>query len=293
MSSLITSDGLNWMLQLAFGSTTEPTPDEWEVGNDDTAPTESDTICLGRVPYTYTIAEDCDAVTGWTNFGDGGAVVLNTSGQNEGTGCLNLPISYSTGTSYWRKSGFSINLTSGNCDFYVFFYVDDKTNIISGSGGVRIYFGTGGWTNYYGYYFDKANIIDGEWNVLRIPDPTNYDQIGGSGADLSNITDLQINVHTTGSYTGDSIRMDAWHYATEAEHQKSVEAGYPVVNTTYHTVVWKVKYATNQANGYKLQRLFFKNSNLMGFNTATYAYIFKTTAKELFISTLMKIRNVT
>ena len=42
-----------------------------------------------------------------------------------GTGCLNLPVSYSSGRAYWRKSGFSINLTSDSKGFYVFFFIDD------------------------------------------------------------------------------------------------------------------------------------------------------------------------
>jgi len=291
MPSLITSEGLNWNLNRTFGTTTEAVPDEWEIGVDSTAPTEADTPCLGRVPHTYSVFEDCDAITGWAQGGDGGAPVLNTTGMNEGTGCLNIPISFSSGTSTWSKTITSINLTTNNRDLYMFFYVDDKTNITAGASGIKVIIGTGGFVNYNEYYFDKADITASEWNVLIISDPSSPDATGGSGATLSNIDRIRLEVNTTGSYVSDSLRMDAWFYANESDHQKSVEAGYPVVSTILHQVVWKVKYDTNQANGFKLVRVFFKNSNDMSYNSGTYTAVNKDSSKEFTITTLQKVRN--
>jgi hypothetical protein len=291
MPSVITTNGMNYMLQKSFGSTTETVPDEWEVGVDNTTPSISDSTCLGRVPHTYTEVDTCDAITGWAQGGDGTAPILNTTGQNLGTGCIDLRTSFSAGNAYWTKTVTSFNLTTSNRDFYLFFYVDNLAKLSNVSNAVRIYLGTGGMANYNYYDFARSTLIAGEWQVLRIAAPSSPTGTGGGGATLTNIDTIRIEIRNAQSWSSDECRMDAWHYANESDHQKAVELGYPVINAVYQTITWRVEYASNQANGYKLQRVFFKNSNLMSYNSGTYNPVNKNNSKELSITIIMRLQN--
>lgn len=295
MATLITTDGMNYILNKCFSTTAETSPDRIEVGDDSTTATENDTYCLGRLPFIYSVVDACDTTTGWDNdtSTDAQSAVLNTTNQNIGTGCLNLPISFSTGISAWSKTVSSFNLTADNKDMYVFFYINSKSNLSDCDDAVSIILGTGGFTDYNQYDFSYSSITAAEWIVLKIQTPSSPDSIGGSGADETNIDSIKIQIKTTGSYTGTSIRMDDWHYATETNHQKTTDVNYPVINETLHQISWKHTIATNEANGYYLRRMFFINSNGTGFNTANIGNEYKDSSKQFAILTLLKIQNKT
>jgi len=291
MTSLITSAGLDWLNQLSFGSTSYTTPNRWEIGNDDTTPSESDTSCLGRVPYTYSVIDACDAITGWNHAGDGGQAVLNTDDEHLGSGCLNLPISYSSGVSSWTKTVSSKNLSGLLTGVYLWLYVNDLTNVVNSSSAVIITLGTGGVVNSEDYYFARSSLTAGVWNCLRIPDLTDSDNTNGSGATLNNVDTVKITVNTTGSFTGSNLRMDEWVYATDAEHEKTCEASYPIINVINHTVKWQIKYTSANSNGFTMKRLFLKNTSDFGYLTSTFADFEKSSAKELRIFVIQRLVN--
>jgi len=298
-NSLMTDVHFNWMLQKSFGgsgsisSTSEPYPSLWKIGISNTTPSSSDTNLNKTVPYTSTNLDDCDAVTGWTEGGDGQAVVLNTSGMNEGTGCLNTPITYSVGTSSWYKAmSGTVNLSSSGIRLYVWIYIDDLTLIASGSDGVSIIITdeNATFTDYSQWDFNKTDLSAG-WNTLIVSDLNSPDSYGTNSADLTIIKTLKLQIKTTGSFVSDSLRMDAWHYATKSQHEKSSESNYPVLNTTLHTITDLTVYSTSQANGYKIQEVGWVNSNSKLHNHGIFTYVNKDSGKELRVMSIFRWKN--
>lgn len=298
-SSLMTNEHLNWLIQKAFGgsgsitTTTETYPNKWEVGIDNTTPSVSDASLTARVPYTSTNLDDCDTAD-WVHGGDGQQEVLNTSGENEGTGCLNIPITYSTGTSSWYKAMASTsNLSATGTGMYVWLYVDDLTNVASGSDGVSVIITdeNATFTDFSQFDFNKSDLIAGEWNTLRITSLGSPDSQGVNEADLTAIKTIKLQVKTTGNYASDSLRMDAFHFATLAQHQKASESSYPVMNSNLHTITDLVKYNSAQANGYKIQEVGWKNSDDTLHNHGIFTYINKDSGKELRVMTIAKFEN--
>lgn len=300
MGSVITNEGFTYLIQKAFGgdgsvtSNSENVPNLFEFGVNTATAAVSDTTCAGRVPYTYTVAESCDAVAGWANTNDADAEVLNTtSGEYiEGSGCLNLPMTYNTGTGEWTKTlAAGVNLTTGSRDVTIGYYIDDTSNLASGSDTITIWLGTGGVVNSNEYYFAKTSLTAGVWNTLRIPYGTTADNTNGTGLDQTNWDTFVIEVNITGSISGNSQRIDQITWATDANHEKSPEAGYPTHNSATNTVKHQVILSTAQANGFILARTFLKNDSDSGFISADHTTFTKSNSKELRYFFIQTYRN--
>ncbi len=252
-SAYLSNNGINLILDRAFKTaTTYTVPSTGEIGTDSTTATASDTALGNRVPHTRTSADDCDAIAGWVHSADAGQVVLNTTAgeYKEGTGCLNTPSTYATGTATWTKTlGAGVNMSSAKyCG--IFFYVVSKTNLGTGSNTIVITLGTGGVANSNYFNFADTAIVAG-WNFLifTADDPTGTN---GGGATLTNVDTLKISVKITDSWTGTQMRMDDWWYATEANHNISLTAGYPVFDTNNRRVKLRHDLDATKANGFTL-----------------------------------------
>lgn len=233
-SSAITVNGLNMMLNRAFkGTPTLEEPTYFKVGIGTTVAASTDTDLSKPLPVSgSTTIDACDADTGWSNEDDADAEAVNsTAGQfKEGTGCLNLPTTYSAGTAGWYKTVSSQDLTTDNNYFLVWFYIVDSSDLTTSSSAVRITLGTSGFTNVN--YYDTANtsIADG-WNLLVFDadDPTST---GGTGADESDVDSIKLTVLLDSSQATNDMRMDFWHSCTETQQLVSFESGFPSLNTT-------------------------------------------------------------
>ena len=180
------------------------------IGLDDTSPDANDTGLFGG----GTAIDSCDATTGWTEEGDGGSVALNTeSGEfKEGTGCLNLPISYSTGTAAWYKTISSTDFSEKK--IRVWFYVTLITDLQEVDDTITLVLGTSGFTNSNEYTISRDEMANG-WNSLLI-DVDSPDNTTGTGATTSTIDRIKIQVKTQTTHSGHDLRLDYWR-SYEAE----------------------------------------------------------------------------
>lgn len=257
---MMTNAWKNIILKRAYKtSPTETAPTYFCLGADDGTPTVLDTYLIKPLPKTATSIDTCDVITGWSNENDGTAVVLNTTvgDYKEGTGCLNLPLTYSTGTAGWYKTIGSTDLSSRY--IYVWFYVENKATYISSSGGVRIILGTGGFTDTNIYETDYVDLENG-WNLL-VFETSDYTSQDGAGATITTIDRIKLEIDCIATAT-DNIRMDYWHSATLTNQSIDIVAGYPTFNTTNQTVTLRGLVGTSEMNGYVIKEVGLRNADV-------------------------------
>ena len=215
------------------------------VGLDNTAENSSDTGLFGG----GTTVDACDATTGWSNSGDASATTLNTTAGYfmEGTGCLNLPTSFSAGLSSWYKTISSTNLTTKK--LYVWLYIDDATDL-SNTNAVSIDLGTGGFTNYSSWAYADTSFSNG-WNSLYV-DVDNSTSITASGVTTSDVDRIRLNVNLTSTQTSTDMRMDYWR-SYEA-NTFGITNGQKVLIKTSGTNYFKttMNLTTTEGNGLEL-----------------------------------------
>jgi len=178
---------------------------EGGVGLSETPEVTSDTGLFGG----GTIIDGCNAITGWNSSGDADSVVLNTNSGYfvEGTGCLNLPSTFSSGIASYSKS---MNKDLSNKKMYLWFYIDDVTDLADSETAITIDLGTGGFTNYSTWNNANSDFTNG-WNSIYV-DCSNPDTNTGSGVTISNITDFRININLISSQVDADMRMDYWRF---------------------------------------------------------------------------------
>ena len=101
--------GLNLTKNLLVGDTTE-TIFQGGVGIGTDAFNGTQTSLLGG----GTDIDDFDSVSGWSTDGDADSMASNTTSgeRQEGDGCANIPLTFSTGTAGWSKTITSTDLSS-------------------------------------------------------------------------------------------------------------------------------------------------------------------------------------
>lgn len=213
------------------------------VGLGTTAPSSSDTGLFGG----GITVDTCDASTGWTNEGDASAVTLNTTAGEfkEGTGCLNLPLTYSTGTSGWYKT---IGATDMDTDKHAFwFYITQVSELANSDNAVRLTLGTGGFTN-ASYYDTTRDSLSNGWNSIVHNLDTTSGTLG-TGAVMTSIDRIKIEVLADSSQASNEMRMDYWRTyqpgtlgITDSQHALTLETGNYYFKTI-HTI------PTTESNG--------------------------------------------
>ena len=155
-----------------------------------------------------TIVDACDAVTGWVNSGDAGTELLNNvAGEfKEGTGCLNLPLTYSTGVSTWSKTISSTDLS--NKKLLLWFYISSVEELDDSTDTISITLGTGGYTNSNSYYTSRDEMSNGYNSILV--DVANEDLSNGTGLVSSTCDRIRISVRANTTQATNSMRMDYW-----------------------------------------------------------------------------------
>ena len=176
------------------------------VGLDNTPYTSADTGLFGGKE----VIDALDATTGWSNSGDAGAATLNTTAgeYQEGTGCLNLPSTFSTGVSSWYKTITSADLTSKK--LYLWIYMDDVTDLDTSVTAITVDIGTSGFTNYDTWSYANTEFTNG-WNSLYI-DCDVADSTSGSGLVLGTSDSIRINFNLISTQTTNDTRMDYIRY---------------------------------------------------------------------------------
>ncbi len=232
--------GKNLVRDLLTGNSTD-TLTTGGVGVLTTAWVESDTGLFGGT----TQIDACDAVTGWANAGDANAETLNTTAgeRQEGTGCLNLPMTFSAGSGTWSKTISTQNMAADK--LYAWYYIADKSALTDATDAVRIILGTGGYTNINNYDFARDNLNNG-WNTLLV-DVDTATSTGGTGADETDIDSIRIKVKADSSISTNNQRMDNWRFlsagtdgvtdsqnafdSTDVASDKVIKIAYTLANT--------------------------------------------------------------
>jgi hypothetical protein len=266
-SGTITNEGLIVIMNRAYKSTPDyAAPSHGLIGSGTSTPAVGNTNLDKPLPATNTTTDACDAVTGWSNSGDADAEALNTtSGEyKEGTGCLNLPMTYSTGSGYWQKTISSTDM-SGTEYMYLWYYIDSKSTYLTDTTNtVRIQLGTSGLTNCNNYDTDYDDISDG-WNLI-VKKAADYDSQEGSGATLATVDTVAIVIAVKASITTNNQRMDFWHYADEDDQKQAITSNYPTFNEGAKTVTNRFTIASTAYNGdsdgmYTIEEVGMRNSD--------------------------------
>lgn len=263
MAAIITNAWKNAVLNRAYKDTPDNNaPSHFLVGAGTSTATAADTNLQKPLPKSATTIDACDATAGWSQGGDGSAVALNsTSGEyKQGTGCLNLPLTFATGLANWDKTIGAINLT--NQYIYLWFYVSAKATYLDagGSFAVRIELGTGGYVNVNRYDTTYANISDG-WNLLVFA-ASAFTSQSGAGATITSIDRIRIQLDVIATAAGNAIRMDYWHYASLTEQSIAITSGYPTFDTGNKRVTLRgVLEATDANAGYVISEISARNDD--------------------------------
>lgn len=257
----LTNNWLNALLNRGYKTTPDYNPPSHGlIGAGSTSPLATDTNLEKPLPASSTIADACDAVTGWGNSDDADAETLNTTtGEyKEGTGCLNLPMTFSGGDGTWSKTVGAIDMTDEY--IYLYYYISAKaTYLTDTTDTVRIILGTGGLVNVNYYDTDYDNISDG-WTLLVFK-ASNYSSQGGTGATISNVDTIAIKVKDKASVGTNNQRMDWWHYADEDDQKQTISSGYPIFDTGNKRVTERITFAATDYNGYTIKESGTRNDD--------------------------------
>lgn len=247
MANIVTNDGLNVAINRTFKSSPDYTlPDKVVFSTNTLSPAATDSTMYGVLSTSYTAIDSMDSTASWTATLDAGTVVLNTTaGQyREGTGCLNLPVTYSTGTARWEKTISSADVSASFIGFWL--YLDATTYLASGTDTVRIILGTGGYTD-ANYYDTGKTSLQAGWNYI-VFNATAYTSQAGSGATLSGVDSIAIQVKTTNDFASNSMRADFIFSFLAADRIISVTAGYPTFNEANNTTTLRHIIEATQGN---------------------------------------------
>lgn len=264
MSGVITSLGKNQYINRMFESSpTQTKPQYIQLGMCSKTPVVTDTKLISPLPLStsnVSIIDACDSTSGWSISGDASSVSLNnTAGEYlEGTGSLNMPTIYSSGTSSWYKT---ISSFDGTSDYFAWMlYISSLSDISSGSSACQIDLGTSGFTNYNRFNFDKS-ILQVGWNAL-VCDVSNPDSIGGSGATITAINRIRLTITNATTWTTNDVRMDWIQTYPIADTFTTFAPSYPSYNTTNKSVTLSGQDNSTSTNGYIIREIgIFNNDN--------------------------------
>lgn len=235
--------------RFANGTPTYGIPASFQAGILAQTPSAGSTSLTRKAPLTFTAVDDCEATTGWSASTDGSVALNTTSGEFiEGSGCLNLVKSGTTQTAVtFSKTTTSVDFTSK--ELWVWLYIADLTNFATTS-CVQIRFGSDS-SNYYSYTVNKADLVVGP-NWLYFSSATATGTTGSPVIASCDYTAIVITTSaTSGTYTGNSVRIDHLQVVTAANMSSTFYSG-PTQNTATDVVTSIVRVGVGDAIGQPL-----------------------------------------
>lgn len=158
--------------------------------------------------------DDADATTGWTASADAIAATLNTSDHAEGSGCLNLGVTFSTGVGMYAKtisSGVDVtNYAYLNILVYLENRFDGSDNPYVSEDALEIRFGNDA-SNYKYYRVGRDSLDEGQFTLLHIP----IAEMTTTGTvDITAMDYLAIRINAPQSIAIGDVKMDSWFLTT-------------------------------------------------------------------------------
>jgi len=157
--------------------------------------------------------DDCDTAANWTEGDDAGAAALNTSDEQEGTGCLDLSMTHSAGSGTYEAAPTSFDMT--DYDYLnLWFYLEDKFDSDDDpyvdNNALEIAIGNDS-SNYLSIKVGRDELNTGKWTLLNLP----IAEFSATGTvDKAAIDWVRITVNAPQSITAGDIKMDEWFLTT-------------------------------------------------------------------------------
>lgn len=257
------------------------------IGLSSTAETPGDTGLFGG----GTTIDACDSTTGWTFSGDATGITLDTTAGNfqEGTGCLDITETFSTGTSNYQKTVTAFNASGGQIIAY-WFYIASKTSLDSTKvDTVALVLGTGGFTNCNEYHVPYASLVSG-WNGIQVVAASQSSTIG-AGATLSSIDSVRIRVKAVSSINGANMRID--NIRSYASGTMGITDSKATVTTVTGAQFWKTTHSigTTQSNGLALYEAGDSNGSTL-LSRFTFPVVNKTNSTDINIDKYYYVKEV-
>jgi len=170
---------------------------------------------VGKVNFknenNFKILDDCDVVTDWAEADDADAVAVNTNDQAEGTACLDLGATHSTGAGNYSKTA-SATFDATNCNYLNIYFslknhIDTNKNYYFSQNALTIRWGNSD-AIYYEWTVQRQDIADGDKLnriVLAIADAKETGSV-----DITAMDYMYIGLGVLQDITSGDIKMDAW-----------------------------------------------------------------------------------
>lgn len=282
---MLTDAGRNLIVSMLTGASTDKiTKGGFGVDNTTYA---TDTFVQGSV----IVADSCDATTGWTIAGDALAVSTDTTNFKEGTASISTGATYSTGLAQFSKTVTSMNLSASDCKFYAFLYIADVTALTSATDAVSIDLGTGGWTNYNHYHFDRSTLGNG-WNYLVFNVAT-ASTMTGAGLTTSTCDSIRLNVRDGTTIAGGNLKFDYFRAVTDGGLGIS-DSLITLASSNFTTMdkAVRISYSAlaSQSNGYDISSCDLSTQNGIMFTKSQFSAITKTDNVEVQADELVTVK---
>jgi len=158
-----------------------------------------------------TTVDSLETSTGWTVSGDAQDPSVNsTAGEYlEGSGCLNLPFTYSSGTGSWQET-FASTVDLSAKKLYFWFYIDVVTDLADTSDCITVELCDSSTFSDSNKYYTHRNELASGWNSIYVE--VDSPDVAASSLDTSAISDFKLTVKSDQSQSGNNMRIDYLRY---------------------------------------------------------------------------------
>ena len=289
-SGNITNKGSNMAIDRLFNSS--PTYSEVskaQFGACKYANSVTDTKVYFPVPIdvsSVAIIDDCETAD-WSAENDGDSPTLNTEAgyHLEDASSLNLLTTHSAGSAGYYKTFSNFDVTDKY--FCLPIRINDLTDITAGASALTIDLGTGGFTNYNRYTFNKT-LLQAGWNYI-VCNGNTADTTGGTGATLTTINRVKLTITNATSWVASDMVMDWVQTYDMADTFMSFTSGYPIQTEADKEVTYRFSINSVQANNYAIRELGVFD------DTGTYLYardVFTTINKDEYITLTTELSDI-
>jgi hypothetical protein len=156
----------------------------------------------------YTIVDEMDVLTGWTNAG--GSMDLNTTQYFSGTGSIKVTSNANEGNFIGKTVNLDLSEDNGaslRINIYPHTSISTITSIL-----IYVKFGGGNWTDYGHFTIDAVNLIQGLW-LKGTKGPWNHE---AGTDDWAHVTGIRLMINNVGLDAAE-VSFDLLNYGEEPQ----------------------------------------------------------------------------